>query len=322
MRNGCCFVPDPDFSTTADPLSSAHFSVSNECICGDDILSNTTLITGMVADLNALQQQVASLNRSVWTLNESKTAIQEFDDLIQTVTRAMTHIITLNGSVSDISSDTIFMQNAIAMFNESIVRVMLETANLNRSVWTLNESKTAMYEFDDLKQTVVGTMNDIVTLNDSITTVQLGTGLMQSTISTLNSSVTTVISDTAALVVSVSELNDSQLVSSSIVPDWPDAIICNRTEDGALTNFDIAVHYLAVAGDDSGEYAYQWVPSPYLSKSDAVSRLEFSTSGTYAYIANYYGGSGGFSAHDCDGKSIQQLRDEGKALDLAVTSKR
>lgn len=140
-----------DFSTTVDPISSTPstlFSTSNKCICGNDILSNSTLIKELMGDLSELQQQVSSLDLSMRTLNHSKTAISAFDDLDQTVTGVMANMEELNDSVTQLLSESVALKGSnsnlndtIFILNNSVTTVISDTADLKASVSELNDSQ-------------------------------------------------------------------------------------------------------------------------------------------------------------------------------------
>ena len=269
------FVSISEFSTTADPISGTL--VSNKCICGNEILSNATVIKKLEEDLNVLQQQISFLNRSIWSLNHSKTAIGVSDDmnntmmgvlfhmraindsvtqlsadrdglkgsnsnLSETVRRVATNIMALNGSITDVRWESGLMQNTISILSHSLMTVNDSVKNL------LSDSVALKGSNSNLNETVSGTLTNIMALNDSIMVVK---------------------SDTMALKASMLELNDSQLVSSSMYPGWPDAIACNHT--GPTRSDDriwqgIAVHYLSTVEEPDGyvsplSYTYRWIPS-------------------------------------------------------------
>ena len=181
MRSGCCFFLVSDFFTTTDAISStlkASSSVSNECICGKEILSNSTLIKELGEGLSELRQQLSFLNRSIWTVNHSKTTLDVFDDLREKVMGISFNMMKLNASALELQH---------------------QISHLNLSILTLKHSETAIDHFDDLNVTVMGVVANILTLNNSVMDLKSDSGYMRSTIRKMNDSIMTVKFDNVAL---------------------------------------------------------------------------------------------------------------------------
>ena len=298
-----------DFSSTTDALSSTlgtSSSVSNECICGNEILSNATIIKELVVDLSDLRHQISFLNRSIWTWNHSKTTVNVFDDLNEMVMGVVMNMMALNASSLELQQ---------------------QMSYLNLSIWTLNHSKTAIDQFDDLNETVMGVMTNIMALNDSITDVQRKSGSMQSTMTMLNDSIMTMNSDNMALKATVLQLNDSQLMMDSMFPDWPMAIACNMT-DNYDEYFGVYVHYLVVVEEAQewrgygGQwpaplYVYRWVGEgdPSDGTSPQYSDMHFYADGSF-YM---YRADNKLRSNNCNQKTIQELRDAGLAFNFIVS---
>lgn len=226
----------------------------------------------------------------MWTLNDSKIAISEFDDLNHTVIGVMTNIMALNGSVIEALSDCDLLKRSNSEVNKTVIRA---TTNIG-------------------------------TLNDSITNLLSDSVALKGSNSKLNDTIMTVALETADLKVSVSELNDSQLVSSSMIPDWPDAIACNLTRESTSEYYiyiGVAIHYIMlVSKADPHWYSdpvkYSWVQDDYAGQY-GTSIINFERDGSYADHTS----TKQFVSPNCDGKSIQQLSDEGLTFNFIATSK-
>ena len=233
-------------------------------------------------NVTELRQQLSFLNRSIWTLNHSKTTFDEFADLNERVMRAMTNIMALNDSTMDLLSETGLVKSTITMLNDSIMAVNV-----------------------GLKSTISDFIGGI---------------------SAVNNSVMTVMSNTVALAESVLELNASQFMLSSMFPDWPDAIACNltKTSYGNYESLGTNIHYLVTVATpldsedpESYYYIYRWI------EDDRTSTMIFRSDGSWYTDpdkSTVYDNSYSVTSI-CYGKSIQQISYEGFAFNFVATLK-
>lgn len=202
-------------------------------------------------------------------------------ELVSDVTVLKQEISFLNHSLRSLEQSRITV-DVFDGLNETVSAMKTAITTLNQSLTALQQSKRANDVFADLNQTVIG-----VTI----------------TLSILNQSVAALLLETVALEASFSSLNDSQLVSSSMYPGWPDAITCNRTNIGPT------IHYLVIAAEmNDPSYWYRWVG---WESYDKTSNYIFYPNGSYK---NHVGGA--TETSNCDGKSIHELYDEGVAFDF------
>lgn len=180
--------------------------------------------------------------------------------------------------------ETVVDENAIlpqgvAMLNATLFETLIEIGLLRAAVSALNESQSEAFNNGNSSE------------------------FWMKTLDVLNSSVSELAMETDTIKSILSNLNLTTSVQSSMVAGWPDAIACTGNVSGH------SVHYLVHGPTNNGAFYYRFTVNG--EDTNGPNRdFKYYSNGTF------WRKTGNIGASDCDGKSIQQLYDDGLAFNF------